>query len=177
MTKQKNIIITGFIGTGKTTVGQDIARIMEREFYDVDMLIEQQAGASIAELFRTRGESHFRDCETQALLSLSRKHTCVIATGGGTLLTPDNMDLAGVSGVIFCLEADPAVLERRLRYSHSRPLVNQDDLGASLRRLLAKRRGAYQRLPHHVDTFGYTPAEVAAHIIDLYLSITRRERT
>lgn len=168
MTAQANIIITGFMGTGKTTVGRETAQRMGREFIDTDHLIETLAGQSIVEIFAAHGERYFREQEAQVLQSVANKHDAVIATGGGTLLSEENLRLASQAGMIFCLETRLDILALRLTGSPSRPLLGEPDLPAAMTRLLAQRLAKYEQLPNHIDTTEFSPGETAAMIIKRY---------
>ena len=169
--KQKNIVITGFMGTGKTTVGQHVARLLFRPFHDTDELIQKQAGLSIPEIFRKHGEAHFRGLEKEVIISLSTARENVIATGGGSLLQPENVREVNQTGIIFCLEAGMDILEERLRESNSRPLLDNGNLSGNLRDLLADREEQYAQLPNHIDTSDFSPLEIAQRIITIYQKI------
>ncbi len=105
-----NIILTGFMGTGKSTVGRLLAGRMGREFVDTDDLIAQRDGRSIADIFNDDGETHFRDLEAQVAAELAERRGLVIATGGRLMLDPDNAAALGATGPVFCLSAEPAVI-------------------------------------------------------------------
>ncbi|MBU4562126.1 shikimate kinase, partial [bacterium] len=87
---RENIIITGFMGTGKSVVAKELARKLKMEFIDMDRIIEERQGTSIADIFARYGENYFREQENKLVKKLSQKENMVIATGGGTLLSSDN---------------------------------------------------------------------------------------
>ena len=106
----KNIILTGFMGTGKTTIGLELARQLRRPFLDMDTEIEARAGKSIERIFSEDGETVFRGMETRLCQELSTQQGLVIATGGGTLVAPDNRALLLQNGIGICLDAHPDAL-------------------------------------------------------------------
>src|SRR5665648_1130303 len=103
---KSNIIITGFMGTGKSAVAKELARKLKMEFIDMDRIIEERRGMSIADVFAGHGEKYFREQENKLVKELSKKENTVIATGGGTLLSSDNARMLGQRGQIICLYAD-----------------------------------------------------------------------
>src|SRR5512147_1167363 len=101
----KNIILTGFMGTGKTVVGREISRLLNMRLVDVDSEIEESRKMKITDIFRDFGEPHFRDIETEMIRKLARTENTVISTGGGAVLREENMEALRERGVIFCLWA------------------------------------------------------------------------
>jgi 3-dehydroquinate synthase len=170
----RNIIITGFMGTGKTTVGKEVARKLDRDFYDTDQMIESQAGMSISEIFDRSGEVHFRELERKvARRLLANAKDAVISTGGGTLLSSENKNRCLNSGVVFCLFSRTGVLKKRIGNTSSRPLLgNRED---SLKGLLRKRKQEYERLPNRIDTSDLSQGEVAERIIQIYRELVRSD--
>jgi len=179
MNTENNIIISGFMGTGKTTVGREVARRLNREFHDTDSIIESRTGMAIPEIFEKQGEPYFRELEADVIRGVSSKNNSVIATGGGALVSAANTRRLSRYGIIFCLDARPEILARRLCISDSRPLLKSGNLDLTLRELLAEREKDYQRLPNHIDTSDLDVERVAAEIISLYqtlISVDRERR-
>ena len=159
-----NIILTGFMGTGKSTVGRLLAGQMGREFIDTDDLIAQRDGRSITNIFNEAGETHFRDLEAQVAAELAGRRGLVIATGGRLMLDPANAAALGATGPVFCLSAEPAVILSRVAASaNGRPLLAGDDPERRVRSLLERRAAAYARF-RAVDTGDLTPDGVAVAI-------------
>ena len=155
-----NIVLTGFMGTGKTAVGEQLSQLTGREFVDTDAEIVLRHGA-IETIFDRDGEAHFRQLERDVISSLAPRRNLVIATGGGTLLDPDNV-LALMGNEIFTLTADPAEIVHRVTRDGvgTRPLLaNSDDPAETIRELLAERQESYGRFPA-VDTTGKSIDEV-----------------
>ena len=159
-----NIILTGFMGTGKSTVGRLLAGRMGREFVDTDDLIAQRDGRSIADIFNEAGETHFRDLEAQVAAELAERRGLVIATGGRLMLDPANTAVLGATGPVFCLSAEPDVIVSRVASTaNGRPLLAGVDPERRIKSLLERRAAAYARFPV-VDTGGRTPDDVAVAI-------------
>ena len=121
---KKNIILTGFMATGKTTVGKTLASQLGYDFVDTDELLESRIGMTIAEFFQKEGEEAFRKMEADLAKELADKRGLIIATGGRFMLDPDNADALVKTGRVFCLVATPEeILERAEGDSHVRPLL------------------------------------------------------
>jgi len=153
-----NIVITGFMGTGKTTVGQILARKLNREFVDMDAVIEARAGLTIPQIFERRGEDEFRKLERRLVYELALRNGLVIATGGGALINDEMRETMLRSGLVVCLNASKADIRERLAENANRPLA------AGWESLFEARQGAYARMPYQILTTGKTPEEIAAEI-------------
>ncbi len=165
---RRNIYLVGFMGTGKSTVGRELARFMGRKFMDMDALLEERAGMTINEIFDTHGEEYFRKMEMDLALELSREENRVIATGGGTILNDQIRELFAQSGLIICLVADTEHLISRLKRTDKRPLLRGDreKVAQKVKMLLEDRKNIYFKIPIRVDTTSLTPQEAARKIID-----------
>jgi len=160
-----NIVLTGFMGTGKTTVGRRIAKVLSRRFVDTDRRIEADYGP-IPEIFATKGEAAFRALERQVATDLSQESGLVVATGGGLLVDPDNAAALASTGRIFCLYASPAVIFDRVLgpgRAH-RPLLDVPDPRAKVAELLAARADAYKAF-EQVDTDHRNAYAIASDIV------------
>ena len=162
-----NVIITGFMGVGKSKVGLEVARRLRREFVDMDTLIEQRAGMTIPEIFAQRGEGFFRQQERELCQELAKRRGLVIATGGGALIPEENRQALGSSGLLVCLNCHIGEILRRLAQAEDRPLLDVDDRRERIEALLAERREAYSRISHQIDTTGLTVEKVAEGVIGL----------
>ena len=160
-----NVILTGFMGTGKTTVGEEIARRMDRSFVDMDVEIEARAGKPIYRIFAEDGEAAFRQMETAMCEQLSEQRGLVIATGGGALVDPANRTLMMESGTVVCLSCDADEILRRVGDNADRPLLNVTDPQAEIERLLQARREAYAAIPWQIDTTALSLEQVITLII------------
>jgi shikimate kinase len=162
------VILTGFMATGKTEVGRRLARRLGRPFVDVDGLIEAAAGKSVAAIFADEGEARFRELERVAVDEACRVPEAVVATGGGTLLDPENRRRLAAAGPIVCLAATPDDILRRVRDPSSRPLLANGDASgdrlARITKLLAERAPIYALATHAVDTSGLGIDEVVERV-------------
>jgi shikimate kinase len=153
MPRGSNIVLIGFMGTGKSEVGQRLASRLDRAFLDTDEQIVAKAGRSIPEIFELEGEVGFRDRETTLLGSLTDLQNAVLATGGGILGRDENVALLRGIGTLVCLSARPEVILERTRPWNSRPLLaGSPDPRATVERLLAERAPRYALADVTIDT-------------------------
>jgi len=193
-----NLLLTGFMGTGKTTVGREVARRLGRAFVDMDDVIAARAGKPIPRIFAEDGEAAFRAIEAAVCAELSAQDGLVIATGGGALVNVSNrrVMMYGVGGarsetcsrtserrqvrrtsesathLVICLDAGPEEILRRVGGNADRPLLNVDDPRAEVRRLLAARREAYGAVPWHIETSGREVDDVVVQVLTLVETVT-----
>lgn len=163
-----NIILTGFMGTGKTTVSRVLADRLGYEFVDTDAVISQRHG-SIAEIFAELGESEFRRFERQVAAELSERTGLVIATGGRLMIDPVNAEALGTAGRVFCLTASVDTILSRVTHSGAtpaRPMLDGEDVRQRITDLLTERAEAYARF-EQIDTDGHTVDEVVDRILGL----------
>ncbi|MHB1357403.1 MAG: 3-dehydroquinate synthase [Anaerolineae bacterium] len=164
---RRNIILTGFMGTGKSTVAQYVAQRLGMSFVDMDQVIAQRAGMTIAELFRLRGEAAFRQQEKALGAELSLQSGLVIATGGGALLDQQLRQTMAASGLIICLDATLQALKQRLQSAVDRPLLQGDDRGKRMMDLWRQRRPIYAQISHHIDTTNLALPQVVEKVLAL----------
>ena len=163
---QPSIILCGFMGCGKTTVGTLLAKKTNREFLDLDAYIEQQHCMRISDIFETQGETAFRQMETDAARALSGKGGLVLATGGGTVLREENTALLRKNGIIVLLEVPLSVLEQRLACDTDRPLLQRPDRAAFMARLYNERMPKYRSAAQICIAAGGTPETVVMDILE-----------
>jgi shikimate kinase len=168
MSIPENIILCGFMGTGKSTVGRLIADRLGWRFVDTDQLIEAQVGRTVSQIFAGDGEAFFRQWESRICRELIGARHEVIATGGGIVLDPANREALNRAGLVVCLDAPATEIVARLAGAVDRPLLAGADPVARVTELLAARAGAYGAIRNHVDTAGKTPQEVAMRIVALW---------
>jgi shikimate kinase len=152
------------MGTGKTTVGQQIAQLTGRTFMDTDTEIARREGKTIPQIFAEDGEFVFRAMERHLCVELAARHGLVIATGGGMLVDEGNRALMLASSFVVCLDATREAIAARLAEVDDRPLAKHWET------LLEKRRDVYAAIPTHVDTTDKSPDEIAEEIIALWRS-------
>ena len=160
-----NIYLVGFMGTGKSSVGRELAKRQNKEFIDLDHLIELEEGRKISDIFAKEGESHFRGIETRILRKVSKKNAAVIACGGGIVIIEDNVRIMKESGRIFCLTAEPETILQRTKNNSERPLLNVADPKAQIELLLKKRAPYYKLADEIIDTTNDSIPEVVQKLL------------
>lgn len=161
----RNIVLTGFMGTGKTEVGRLLSHRLGYALVDIDSEIEKDQRMAITEIFRQRGEPAFRDIETAVIRRFSGVANVVISTGGGAVLRQENMDALREKGIVVCLMATPGTIYRRIASSNDRPLLRVEDPLKRIEELLDARRPYYEKADIVIDTENKSPLEVAEEII------------
>jgi shikimate kinase len=161
--KKPNIILVGFMGTGKTTVGKALAEALNMPHVDLDEAIVKQEGCAIAELFQRKGEVYFRDVESQLLRKLLETGEQVLTTGGGAVLRPENVAMMLQAGTVIALSATEEELIRRLERDDQRPLL-AGGVAERVRTLLRERKHAYDFAPIQVDTTGKTVEAIVEEV-------------
>lgn len=164
----KNIVLTGFMGTGKTEVGKALSKLLAMKLVDVDTEIEKSRGMTINEIFKNHGEKHFREFETEMIRKTAKESNIIISTGGGAVLKEENMELLRESGVIFCLSASPETILERTSLSDDRPLLKCDNPMEKIRDLLNYRRPFYEKAGIMIITDDKTPLQIAEEITEIF---------
>jgi shikimate kinase len=164
----KNIVLTGFMGTGKTEVGKELSRMLDMKLIDIDTEIEAGQGMKITDIFGAFGEQRFREIESEMIRKIGEMEKVVISAGGGVVLREENMEALRRKGMIFCLRARPATILDRTRGSAGRPLLNVEDPLARIRELLEFRRPFYEKAGKVIDTESKTPLQVAREIAEIF---------
>ncbi|MEW5717511.1 MAG: shikimate kinase, partial [Chloroflexota bacterium] len=160
------LVLTGFMGTGKTSVGQVVADKLGRQFIDMDVIIEANEGMPIPKIFETRGEAYFRAREAELCAQLALREDLVVATGGGALVNPQNR-AQFKDAFVVCLDATPDEIFNRLHGATNRPLLASPKPRQRIVELLDARRDAYAQIEWHLETTGKTIEQVAEEIVTL----------
>lgn len=163
----RGIVLVGFMGSGKSSVGRELARRTGAEFVDADAWIERNAGREIRALFAEEGEAAFREREKAALREILAVKGRVVAAGGGAFLDEGNRRLMKAYGPVVYLEASAETVLRRLAKDAKRPLLQGADREFIVRGLLERRVPQYRQADHTVPTDGFTVEEIAGRIIGL----------
>ena len=163
----ENIVLIGFMGSGKSTVGRMLARRLRFRFLDTDKLVEEQARMKIPQIFAQHGEAHFRECETSVLESLRGVRQHILATGGGIVTVPENISLLRSLGLVVLLTAEPDEIYRRVSRNSGRPLLQVEDPRKRVLDLMATRQPLYDSAAHFtVDSTRLRHEDVTAKIMD-----------
>lgn len=167
MPKHINIYLVGPMAVGKTTIGRNLAKSLSLEFYDSDELIEKQTGASIAWIFDIEGEAGFRERESKVIEDITQQQNIVLATGGGTVITPSNRHFLSTRGTVFFLYTDLDVLFLRTRQDDKRPLLQTKDVPARIKELWEERLPLYKEVAdHQIKTSDKSVRQVCDEIIE-----------
>ena len=160
-----NIVLVGFMGTGKTVVGRRLAERLNMIFVDLDELIEGKLKLSVNEIFERFGEHFFREIEREVVSEISNRHNLVVATGGGIVL--DNRNVANLKkmGCMIHLFARSDVILERTRDTHHRPLLETGDRDVRIERLLHERKPFYAQAHYEIDTSGLDVEDVVEKIV------------
>lgn len=163
---KKNIVLTGFMGCGKSAVGRELAQMCGSELIDCDDYIEKKAGKPISKIFEEVGENGFRDLESKCIEELSRKNGVVISLGGGAVLRKENIDCLRKNGLVFRIKADVAKILRNTAGDKSRPLLN-GKTPFEVEKMLRSREPFYKNCDFTVDVSHMYPNQTAHKIMDI----------
>ncbi len=161
-----NIVLCGFMGCGKSTVGRNIARKTGKKFLDMDSYIEKKAGMTVSEIFEKYGESGFRDMEHEACNELSKMKDLIIASGGGAFTFERNVEVFKGKDTIVLLDVPLGVIKYRLRNDKTRPLLQRSDKDKAMQELYEKRLPLYKSAADVVVSGKNTPIKTAFSVID-----------
>lgn len=162
----KNIVLIGFMGTGKTSTGRLLASRLGRPFIDIDRKLEQECKMTVAEFFAAHGEALFRQKEKAIIAKVAKYHNSVISTGGGSVEDQTNFNRLRENGIIISLTASiEVIVERTGRRRGVRPLLDCDNLAEVAKELLLKGEPLYKNADYIIDTSMYSPHQVAEKII------------
>lgn len=161
----RNIVLIGFMGTGKTSIGRLLANRLGRPFIDSDKKIEHECGMAIRDIFATYGQAFFREKEKNVIAKIARYKNSVIATGGGVVLNPENVSRLRSNGVLITLTASLEVIVERTARRSNRPLLEQADRVKTIAKLLQERAGLYDQGDFIIDTDHNTPQQVVDAIL------------
>ncbi len=160
-----NLALVGFMGTGKSSVGQLVAAQLHFRFVDTDELIEARAGKTISAIFAEDGEPEFREYERAVVEELKNFHRTVIATGGGLVIQEANLASLKTHALVICLWASPEIIWERVSHQSHRPLLQTPDPLAKIRQLLSEREPFYRNADVLVSTEFRSVKEVVQHVI------------
>lgn len=162
-----NVILCGFMGCGKSSVGRKLARFTEREFVDMDSYIEEKTGMTVSDIFAQKGESGFRKLETEACRELSERDNLIIAAGGGTLTFPQNVEILKQGGRIIFIDVSYENLCERLSRDTQRPLLQVENRNEVIRELLEKRLPLYKEASSIYVNGNFSSTRVARNITNI----------
>lgn len=164
----RNLILCGFMGSGKTTVGRRLAKMLERPFLDIDAYIEEKQGMTITDIFAQQGEEAFRRMEREACAELATQDGLIIGCGGGTVLREENARLLKQNGIILLLDVPLPLLQKRLRYDKKRPLLQKPNRAKVISDLYKERIPLYRAAADHRVRPRKTVYQTAQYIAHTY---------
>lgn len=160
------IVLTGFMGTGKSQIGKGLAKELRMSYLDTDELIEKREKDSISTIFKKRGEKYFRRLETKVVKEVALLDNYVISTGGGVVLGEENIRVLKKNAFIICLLASPQVIFERTKGNEKRPLLEVNNQKKRIGELLELRKPYYERADFSVDTSTLSSEEVVGKIVE-----------
>jgi shikimate kinase len=164
--KTRNVILCGFMATGKSSVGRRLAEVLGYDFLDMDAAIEAEESISIPQIFSSRGEPAFRELESRMVDRIAKQNRHVIATGGGTVVNPVNLEKLKRCGILINLTADVQTILSRAGSGDDRPMLRAADREERIRSLMERRAHAYAQADFSIDTSSLTVDEVVQLIAD-----------
>ncbi|RKU39268.1 shikimate kinase [Candidatus Poribacteria bacterium] len=164
----RNIVLVGFMGTGKTSVGKRLAQRLEMPLIDTDDIIAADSGMDIPDIFAQHGEAYFRDLESAAVCKAANLEGHVVSTGGGVVLRASNLDMLKRTGVVFCLTATSEEIWQRVGSETHRPLLQTPNPLGKIEQMLIERRPSYARADHQIPTTGLSIKVVTDKIVEIF---------
>ena len=174
--KRPNIVLVGFMGTGKTSIGRRLSSQLRMRYVDTDDVVERDSGRRISDIFAEDGESAFRELESDAVRKVSKLQNHVISTGGGVVLKEANMRELKRNGVVFCLTATAKEIYRRVGHQTHRPLLQTPDPLATIQSMLTERHPYYTEADHTISTTGRSFGEIITHIKRVFTKSIRNPK-
>ncbi|MBU2600297.1 shikimate kinase [bacterium] len=166
----KNIVLFGFMGSGKSSIGRMLAERLGMFFIEMDEILEEEHHKTINDLFKKYGEAYFRRLEKELVKRISKRDSCVISTGGGVVLDEENVKLLRENGILISLMASEEVIYERVKDDKSRPLLKTIDLPKKIKEILVHRKPSYEKAGYCIDTSDKSKEEVVEEIIN-YINI------
>lgn len=164
---EKNIILIGFMGCGKTSIGEQIAAKIQRNFIDMDCEIQRKAGMSINEIFENYSEQYFRKLERNYCKLIASTRCNIVSTGGGIIKDYSNIYNLKINGIIIYLKSTPEKIYRNIKYDDTRPLLNVENKMSAIKKLLYERSPMYEKYSDIIiDISSFKIDESAEYIIN-----------
>ncbi len=164
---QKNIVLIGFMGAGKSLVAKALAKRLKRKVVSTDVLIEKRERKTIAKIFAEQGEPYFRGVEKKVISEIAPENNRIIDCGGGVVLDQENILNLKKNGILFYLKADPEVIWERIKSQQTRPLLKTDNPKVKIEELLEKREPFYRQADYIIDANDQSIEPVCREIISL----------
>jgi len=169
----KNLVLFGFMGTGKSLISKKLAGALKFKAVEMDKIIEQRESKTINRIFEENGEPYFRKLEKDLVEELSAQSDLIISTGGGVVIDEENIMNFMKNGVCICLTATPETIYNRIKHHTHRPLLNTPDPIQTINILLEKRKVFYDKIPYKIQTDNKSPDRICGEALDIYYRQTR----
>ena len=163
--QNKNIVITGFMASGKTVISNKLGELLKRDVLSIDSIIEENEGKEILDIFDERGESYFRNVEKEVIRKISQRSSIIVDCGGGVILEKENIDNLRQNGIIFFLSAPPTLVYSRIKGKKNRPLLNVKDPLEKIKELMKIRQPMYAHADYIIKVDKKTVEQVCEEII------------
>lgn len=160
-----NISLIGMMGSGKTSIGELLSKLLNMSFVDTDEQIIKSEKTSINQIFAQKGETYFREIETATLKNVLNFNNQIISTGGGIVKSDENLTLLKEKSVVFYLKASPDILFERIKNNKERPLLNVENMKDKIKTILQERISQYEKAQYIIVTDDKSPIEIANEII------------
>ena len=165
---KKNVVLTGMMGVGKSTIGRSLALKLSYDFVDIDKIIEKIEGSSISSIFKKKSENYFRSLEHKITLKELEKNNMVISLGGGAFLNNEIRDKVKKKSVSFWLDVDSNILFKRLSKTKKRPLLIKKNLREAINKIYLERKKTYSKADFKIKCNFLKPEIIASKILELY---------
>ena len=165
---EKNLILTGMMGVGKTTIGKRLAKELSYAFIDMDKIIEKQEGESISSIFRNKGEDYFRKIEKKLTIIELKKNSSVISLGGGAFLNSTIRQYSKKKSISFWLDVPIEILIKRLKKSKKRPVLEKEKTDASIKKIYFIRKKFYNKAHYRIKCKALTLKQIIEKILNFY---------
>ena len=165
---KKNLVLTGMMGVGKSTIGKKLAKSLERKFVDIDKIIEKKEKNTIKEIFENKGENYFRKIEKKITLKELKKDNLVIALGGGAFINKNIRLNVLQKSISIWLDVNIKILNKRVKWTKKRPLLNKVDINKKMKDLYSKRKNIYKLANYKITCDNLDKHRIAKKIIEIY---------
>ena len=168
---KKNLVLTGMMGVGKSTIGEDLSNKLDVQFKDIDKIIEKKLSLSIADIFEKKGEEFFRNIEEKETLNYLKEKNVVIALGGGAFMNQKIREATKKLSISFWLDLNSKNIFERIKMNKRRPLLNSKSSEEDVKKLYEKRKENYSLANHKIDCDFKTKDEIVKNILKIYENI------
>ena len=165
---KKNLVLTGMMGVGKSTIGQNLSKRLSFEFVDIDKLIENKEGCSINLIFRNKSEQYFRKIESEITLIELKKTNCVIALGGGAFLNKSIRRAVKQSSISFWIDVNREILIKRFNKTKKRPLLLKKNLSETINKIYLERKKFYSEADYRIKSNFLKIGDIVNKIFNIY---------